>query len=349
MKLKLSRFLLHRRKKKLFFGFIFISLISVEFFTYFLQTLSWMRVECADQTADEECVKLLFVADPQLIGEEHENAARYIGSIWDSDRYIKRTFSYAMGHVRPDAVIFLGDLLDEGSTASEDEFERYVGRFKWVFPESDVPFIILPGDNDIGGEGDPITHQKIRHFDQYFGQPDVVRVKGIVFYKVNRMRYHFPKNKLPLSENETKILLSHLPLLTHPSPFIDHLIEKFEPNLIFSGHEHTAVHLSIVQGQRLGRTEVLIDPIELELDQFQVINEIMVPTCSYRMGTTEIGFAAAAINLKTQRATVYVLPLPDRFRQLFFYVGVIIVLILHYAVIAVYIFFKKYFRRCLYL
>ncbi|XP_059469070.1 uncharacterized protein LOC132192887 isoform X2 [Neocloeon triangulifer] len=295
-------------------------------------------------------MKLIFVADPQLIGEELETGFKSIFSFWDSDRYVKRTFSYAMVNVQPQAVVFLGDLLDEGSIASEEAHKRYVDRFKWVFPEQkNVPYIYLPGDNDIGGEGDPMTRLKIQKFEKHFGQPDIIRVKGITFYKINRMRYQFPKLTHALPENETRIIVSHLPLLTHPSPFIDHIVEKFEPNLIFSGHEHVAAHLSIVQGQRLGRTEALVDPVELELDQFQVINEIMVPTCSYRMGTVDMGYAAVSINTKTQRATVVILALPDRFRQLYFYLGMLIVLILYYLAIATFVFFRKYFKRCIYL
>ena len=32
----------------------------------------------------------------------------------DADNYLRRTFSRAVAEYRPDAVIFLGDLLDEG-------------------------------------------------------------------------------------------------------------------------------------------------------------------------------------------------------------------------------------------
>jgi ethanolamine phosphate phosphodiesterase len=80
-------------------------------------------------------------------------------------------------------VIFLGDLMDEGSIATPDEYERYVKRFHWTFPET-VKHIYLPGDNDIGGEGDPITYQKINSYIKHFGQPEVMKVKGVTFYKV---------------------------------------------------------------------------------------------------------------------------------------------------------------------
>lgn len=193
----------NRRKRKLCFLFIFISLMSVEYLTYYLQTLSWLSVECFEQSPGDKCVKFLLVADPQIVGEALENSFNSFFSQWDSDRsyqqhikkskikyksslsgrFLKRTFSYAMHHTRPDAVIFLGDLMDEGSIATADEYERYVKRFHWTFPET-AKHIYLPGDNDIGGEGDPITYQKINNYAKHFGQAEVMKVKGVTFYKV---------------------------------------------------------------------------------------------------------------------------------------------------------------------
>ena len=48
-------------------------------------------------------------------------------------RYIKKTFQRAYAHVSPDIVIFLGDLLDEGSNANPEEYDSYVQRFRKVF------------------------------------------------------------------------------------------------------------------------------------------------------------------------------------------------------------------------
>lgn len=48
-------------------------------------------------------------------------------------RYLRLGFWHALGHVRPDVVVFLGDLLDEGSVASDSDYQTYVKRFKNVF------------------------------------------------------------------------------------------------------------------------------------------------------------------------------------------------------------------------
>lgn len=44
-----------------------------------------------------------------------------------------KTYSRAFSFVQPNVVIFLGDLMDEGSTASEAEYKRYVRRLFNIF------------------------------------------------------------------------------------------------------------------------------------------------------------------------------------------------------------------------
>ena len=51
-------------------------------------------------------------------------------------RYLAKTFQLALNHVQPDVVIFLGDLIDEGSVATDVEYELYVNRFRQIFGTS---------------------------------------------------------------------------------------------------------------------------------------------------------------------------------------------------------------------
>ena len=73
--------------------------------------------------------------------------------------------SYAAARARYpaiDAVLFLGDLLNEGSEAGEVEYGEYAARFHTIYPAMGSSMIYLPGDNDIGGEGvDPVTQDKL--------------------------------------------------------------------------------------------------------------------------------------------------------------------------------------------
>lgn len=95
----------------------------------------------------DSCSRILFVADPQVLGESKESRwyARY-----DSDRHISRNYHQAVSHVRPDVIVFLGDLIDEGSYVDDFLYEKYFRRFVDIFPEPDgVKMIFIPGDNVI--------------------------------------------------------------------------------------------------------------------------------------------------------------------------------------------------------
>jgi hypothetical protein len=43
--------------------------------------------------------------------------------------YLTRTFGLVYQHVKPDTILFLGDLLDEGSSASTEEYHYAYQRF----------------------------------------------------------------------------------------------------------------------------------------------------------------------------------------------------------------------------
>lgn len=64
---------------------------------------------------------------------------------FDLCRYLSRGFAEAYAHVDPHVVVFLGDLLDEGSTASESEYELTWSRFNNIFRVGDqtkVKFVL---------------------------------------------------------------------------------------------------------------------------------------------------------------------------------------------------------------
>lgn len=90
-------------------------------------------------------------------------------------RYLKQTFQVALSFSKPDTVIFLGDLMDYGSMASDNEYRIFKSRFDWIFDTKkfNPRIIYLPGDNDIGGEGsDLVTSQKINRFQSNFPSPN---------------------------------------------------------------------------------------------------------------------------------------------------------------------------------
>lgn len=69
----------------------------------------------------------------------------------------------------------------------------------------------VPGDNDIGGEMEPISKARIDAFERSYQNSSVVASKNILFYKVNAITNSF----LKLENNTTdsyKIVVSHYPV-----------------------------------------------------------------------------------------------------------------------------------------
>lgn len=133
--------MLTRHSKKTFkiLALIAVALIFYnEFLTYWFAYLSWPQLHKEHlfklpKNDSNRPFRMLLVADPQLIGENDE--PWYFSHIarWDSDRYLRSTFTLANSYVKPDATVFLGDLFDEGLKSSDTQYERYFERFRSIF------------------------------------------------------------------------------------------------------------------------------------------------------------------------------------------------------------------------
>ncbi|GFY62995.1 metallophosphoesterase 1-like protein [Trichonephila inaurata madagascariensis] len=314
------------------------SIILFEWLEYsFTPLLYWSKIS-ADYSSQDD-VKLLIVGDPQLLGY-HYSPPGLLGMIccWDADRYVRKTFVKAYNYVNPDIVIFLGDNLDEGEIASDDDFLSYFHRFRHVFKEVDFNrALIVPGDNDIGGEGSIPQPFFEKRFNKYFRDDVFTRYQFLEFVKVNYIthsnRYHFAPN---VSESNFRIILSHIPLTPSYSSFVSRVVPYVKPHIILSAHDHKSQH--IVAERKTGviiRTSHMTDvtSCSFNISDFN-IHEITVPTCSYRMGTLKMGYGALKIS-KSGEVSYNVLWLPSRFRQLIIHLFVLIIvsvyLLIHFS------------------
>ncbi|KAF0302578.1 uncharacterized protein FJT64_025320 [Amphibalanus amphitrite] len=245
-------------------------------------------------------VRLLLVADPQLQGERNEPAAP-LGTVtrWDSDRFMRQGFWRAFQHVLPDVVVFLGDLLDEGSIASPEEYRRYVSRFWSIFSTPrNIKVVSVPGDNDIGGEGsEPVKQDKVAAFRAEFGGKDTALVDFVQFYKIGTIPPRSNHTRPPLSDG-INVMLSHFPLTASVSAVNHEALRRLRINLIFSAHSHTSfVGIRRKETGHSLRMEGLNSPAleSINLEDDNTV-EIVVPTCSYRMGVRTMGYGAAVID-----------------------------------------------------
>ncbi|CAF1262359.1 unnamed protein product [Rotaria sordida] len=296
--------------------------------------LNWPNIEEIAKKSSVE--KLLLVADPQLIGEKDEGILGFI-TRREADRYLAKTFAQANAYVKPDWIVFLGDIFDEGLSASDDEFKRYFERFNLIFDykNHEQRYIIIPGDNDVGGEyyGDrqPILRERFRN---YFGRIIALyHQNDIEFLKLDMDMFDsFTEGKhntimeqiqnRPMTAN-FRIILNHWPILTRTARFIKPFINELEPNIILKGDSH---HFSIISYDRinminkyLAKESLSQSIFSLDLNQKNFVYEISVPTCSYRMGVQRIGYVVLLLDSESKTAHLTILSTPKRYIALYVY------------------------------
>lgn len=292
-----------------------LCILYCEWFAY--MTYTWPELSCG---LVRNFHKILFVADPQILGENTES----LFARTDCDRFLKKTFHKALNYVQPDLIVFLGDLMDEGSIANNEQYERYYRRFRDIFQLDTIPpnqKIYLPGDNDIGGENEEVTELKVRRFKEHFPSPSVVSYKNMTFFHINSLTKEIPHVKV---ENDTslRILISHIPLLGIWSTFGTEAIEQLKPLFVFTAHDHKMIHfVTAINSSRREIVETLEGKNGWRFNLFMSrrTNEIVVPTSSYRMGTYDVGYGVALLSVKGDALCYYMLWSPKRLLHLLLY------------------------------
>lgn len=73
---------------------------------------------------------------------------------------------------------------------------------------------------------------------------------------------------------------------------------QIHPHAIFTAHDHKSLHISANAETGEERFVEVFPPSTGPVWQFQLnvglVHELMVPTCSYRMGAVDMGFGVAA-------------------------------------------------------
>ncbi|XP_031629599.1 metallophosphoesterase 1 [Contarinia nasturtii] len=310
---------LSRFKRYFLFAAIILSFVLIfinEFFIYSLYRLSWSSIRCKKV----DCTKILLVSDPQILGETFDTNIYSGIAIVDSDKYLKETFDRAYAFAKPDVICFLGDLMDEGSVAADDAYQRYLRRFNSIFKTSaNVKHFYIPGDNDIGGERhDYVTVFKRKRFNKSFNETNSISIgKRLRILNINLLTHIYPDlNVTDTSSSKLlNIVATHISVLSYPGITMKTIMDQFKPNIIFSGHSH----LSAVVTYPPQNIQNLVDNriVNVEMNNLNVV-EIVVPTSSYRMGVTNIGYGYAVIDDDVMQYTV--LWSPDRFKCLWLYV-----------------------------
>jgi predicted phosphodiesterase len=318
------RRLLKQSPRNLLLIFLLFVIIWNEYLALKIKSLFWITpIESGKHYS------ILIVSDPQLVGyrnEEYGGIAR-----WDSDRYLKNGFDAAVASARPQMILFLGDLFDEGVIMSSQEFNWTLERFENIFSHiKNIPTIYVPGDNDIGGEFEPIYQRLVSRFNRIF----VNSLKNLDHFSQNHVDF---AATIPLEDGKfqsiikannprVKILLSHIPLLRSLRRDDYETVESYSPDLILTGHDHTAeLYLRNRTTPNFERY-AFHKRLDFLISSKHPIIEIQNPTVSYRMGVGNMGYGLLTFYDESPLAAVYtVFWLPGRFPQFFLYIFAIII------------------------
>ncbi|KAI6171398.1 Metallophos domain-containing protein [Aphelenchoides bicaudatus] len=327
------RTLPRRRKRSNFhtFALIFLYVFWSEFLALHLKALLWKMPEKLDDS-----IRLLLVADPQLIGYRHEN--KWIGSVsrWDSDRYMRRAFSKAYTAADPDFVLFMGDLFDEGvqMRSNIEEFEWTLQRFKSVFQmENRTNKVYIAGDNDIGGESEVTSPMLQDRFDRAFPvQLNGPKGKMFEFSQINL--FDDGKVHKMADGKNLKLLLSHVPVI-RAMQSVDQMFGNYRPDLIISAHDHTAeYYVKKTHSQQFTRHEAA-KGLRFSISTGMPLVEIQVPTISYRMGVPNMAIGLLQISFEGGVGKAAVVEyenwwLPGRYPQLYGYLILLTLVLLYH-------------------
>ncbi|KAK6024434.1 Ser/Thr phosphatase family protein [Ostertagia ostertagi] len=156
-------------------------------------------------------LRVFFISDTHLLGERQghwfDKLRRYFSRLgfsvlpvdvlgvelkWEWQMY--RAYQSALHLLAPDAVFFLGDLMDEGQWGDRSTFHKYADRFDSLFRSSSSngpPVHVLAGNHDIGFHY-AVSPSRVEWFEKRFNRStvDVVVIEGQPFILVTSMALH---------------------------------------------------------------------------------------------------------------------------------------------------------------
>ncbi|KAF7361777.1 Metallo-dependent phosphatase [Mycena venus] len=145
-------------------------------FIYSVHRCSWpdSEIQARTDASVQKPTHVLLVADPQILDHrsypDRSPLLTYISQLL-VDLNLRKSWRAAL-RMRPDVVVFLGDMMDGGRFAMSDaEYERYFRRFKSIFPlDAGIPEFFIAGNHDTGlGISDNFSEQAGARYQSHFG------------------------------------------------------------------------------------------------------------------------------------------------------------------------------------
>ncbi|XP_053401577.1 metallophosphoesterase 1-like isoform X2 [Mercenaria mercenaria] len=182
-----SRFCFYIRTRRLVrvVVIVFLIVFYCEFLHYYLVLLWCMWPSLASEgITGTKPVRAMFIGDTHILGSD----AHWFDKLRREWQMV-RSFQASMLIHHPEVVFILGDLLDNGKTCSQKEFDYHVSRFRRMFQTpKDTSTEIIVGNHDVGFHY-MMSDRKHNRFKDAFSTPPVrlVTIGDVIFVLLNSM------------------------------------------------------------------------------------------------------------------------------------------------------------------
>lgn len=234
-------------------GILLLSVIWNEFAYYYVHFylqngFKWPAFDSASTGASQNYqsfTRILIIADTHIMGPIKSNWL----DKWRREWEMQQSFKISNSIYKPDIIIFLGDLLDEGSYFRDSSFYKASEEFDRIFKfdESRQKRIVIAGNHDVGfhdrmTEFPFILHRFASKYETTtsielakFNKLNIISSNSMAFYNdqcsvcseaisaTNQIsRYLDRERNTILEEYSEPILLTHIPLYRKDDAHCDH-------------------------------------------------------------------------------------------------------------------------------
>ncbi|GES79079.1 metallo-dependent phosphatase [Rhizophagus clarus] len=305
---------IHSRSPAITFKIIwaFALLIGEVFiFSYSMQKCSWPEHESWNTTASEP-VHVAIIADPQIIDDYSYGRTGILQKISEiyPDMYMRKNWINLQHMFDPDAIIFLGDLMDGGRELDDNKWDEELHRFRHLFiPEKPIktPTFYLAGNHDIGF-GEHVIPEAFNRFRKVFGtfsymtklgNHSIIALDTIALSGSNNNLKKDAKKLMQRLKNDTtnsypRILLTHVPLYRPQNTNCGPLRQKSQPINQGAGHQYQNLIVESLSNEIIDNIKPSLILSGDDHDYCEIrhgeIPEISVNTFSFAMGVNRPGF-----------------------------------------------------------
>eukprot|EP01134_Creolimax_fragrantissima_P005686 CFRG5686T1 len=142
--------------------------------------------KCSWPEADPKDLHALVISDPHLLGRRN--------GIWIDrfrrERQMHSLFQSSVRMYKPELVIVVGDLMDEGKWSPHEEWEQTVERFNRIFAvPKEITLLPVVGNHDIGFH-ESTRKELVDRYEKAFGSAVEMRtIKNITFVAINSIAF----------------------------------------------------------------------------------------------------------------------------------------------------------------